>query len=314
MIASQFPNLEWLKKQIDTRFVNRKGLGNSTLANVGWPNVIINARTKFSHRPNIRGTLSLFTNISGTSFCKVDKHEVKINQQYYFLSNQDEEYTLNIDNQQVTETFNIHFGENLLEEVYEGLLTPADKMLDQKFEATRAVNFFNQLYFRDEMCNRLIFNIYQENKLGNFNSLWFEEQITQLLIYLLNNHRQVLKKVALLPPLKISTKLEMYKRLTLVRDYLHTYPEQNPDLDSLANLACLSKFHFLRLFKMAFGISPYQYLQNLRIEIAQELLMHTSLAINEIALKLGFENSSSFSRLFFQRMKIYPQSFRGLRV
>jgi AraC family transcriptional regulator len=310
MIAKEFPNLEWLKKQIDLRFANRKGLGNMDLKTGGWPNVIINARTQVAHRPDIKGTLSLFTNISGISHCTVDKRKVKVDNQFYFLSNQEEEYTLNIENQQVTETFNIHFGENLIEEVYQGLLAPADQMLSQHFKHKNGIYFFNQLYYRDETFNRLIFNIYQEHQAGNRNPLWLEEQITQLLIYLLHSRRRLLAVVERLPPIKISTKIEIYKRLALVIDYLHTYSHENPNLETLADLACLSKFHFLRLFKLAFQVSPYQYLQNLRLEKAKNLLKHSSLAVHEVALQLGFENSSSFSRLFFQRVKVYPQHFR----
>jgi AraC family transcriptional regulator len=81
-------------------------------------------------------------------------------------------------------------------------------------------------------------------------------------------------------------------------------------LDLLAAEACLSKYHFLRLFRTAFGLSPYQYIQHLRIEKARELLADTLISISDLAGLLGFDNSQSFSRLFFQKTGVYPTQYR----
>ena len=81
-------------------------------------------------------------------------------------------------------------------------------------------------------------------------------------------------------------------------------------LDQLAAEACLSKYHFLRLFRTAYGLSPYQYIQHLRIEKARVLLAGSVMPITDVAGLLGFDNSQSFSRLFFQRMGVYPTQYR----
>jgi AraC family transcriptional regulator len=78
----------------------------------------------------------------------------------------------------------------------------------------------------------------------------------------------------------------------------------------LAAEACLSKYHFLRLFRQAFGLSPYQYIQHLRIEKARGLLADPNLPITDLAGLLGFDNSQSFSRLFFQKTGLYPTQYR----
>jgi AraC family transcriptional regulator len=81
-------------------------------------------------------------------------------------------------------------------------------------------------------------------------------------------------------------------------------------LDQLAVEACLSKYHFLRLFRAAYGLSPYQYIQHLRIEKAKILLAGSTISIMDLAELLGFDNSQSFSRLFFQKMSLYPTQYR----
>ena len=72
---------------------------------------------------------------------------------------------------------------------------------------------------------------------------------------------------------------------------------------------CL-KFHFLRLFRQCYGLSPYQYLQEQRLSKAKYLLKSSALAIGEIADELGFENPNSFSRLFKLRTGYYPSEYR----
>ena len=303
IIHEKFPDLQWLKKQIATRF---EGVNNSK----GWSNVIINAHASVAERPDIRGPLSLFLNVSGNSWCSVDRHRARVDSDFYFLSNQGEHYTLEIESKTPVETFNIHFGENFMEEIFSSLVTPADRLLNNRFEKKDGIAFFSKLYRRDEHFNALVSHLYREHRAGNRSTLFVEEQLARLLGCLLQTHREVLKDVAKLPAVKQTTKAELYKRLSFSIDYIHSHYTENIDLEALAATACLSKYHFLRLFKLAFGLSPYQYLQQVRIEQAKSLLRFSEAPIYEIAVGLGFENASSFSRLFYQRVNTYPTQFR----
>jgi AraC family transcriptional regulator len=73
----------------------------------------------------------------------------------------------------------------------------------------------------------------------------------------------------------------------------------------------MSKFHFLRLFKIAFGLSPHQFLIGIRLEKVRQLLESSSLSITEMALLLGFPDASSFSRSFYRAYKAYPTAYRS---
>jgi AraC family transcriptional regulator len=91
---------------------------------------------------------------------------------------------------------------------------------------------------------------------------------------------------------------------------MHDVHDGRVELDAIAAAACLSKFHFLRLFKSIHHVSPYQYLQELRIQKAEQLLKRSNVSIVDIAQQLGFENSNSFSRLFLQHKGVYPSQYR----
>lgn len=71
---------------------------------------------------------------------------------------------------------------------------------------------------------------------------------------------------------------------------------------------CLS--YYSEWFKEKTGKTPTAYIQDLRIQQAKKLLLHTDLPIQEIAHQVGFERASSLTRLFRQRHYITPQEYR----
>ena len=312
MLLKEFPDLGWLKQQIDQRFQQRRAFNNLPLETDGFPNVIINTTIKEAYRPDIPGPISLFLNNTGTSYCTADGRKVCVNEEYYFITNRQQPYTLEIESRQPVETFNIHIGEHFSEGVLSALLTPADKILnDQLQQSVHTVAFHNRLYRRDDHFNELVHSLQQLQTATTFNKLLFEERMEKLLLHLLLQHRSVLKQADSLPPVKRSTKLELYRRLSMVTDYIHSCGNRPVELDEMAAVACLSKYHFLRLFKLAFGLSPYQYIQQLRLEKARQLLTRSSLPVQDIAGRVGFENSQSFSRLFYRRFGVYPSQYRA---
>jgi AraC family transcriptional regulator len=312
VIFHEFPDLTWLKRQIAHGFSNRLGWGNLPLDTEGFPSVIIHTKVRECWRPDIKGPFSFFLNIRGNSFCSVDRQTTRIDEDNYFVSNRFQLYTLRVEeNSGGTETFNIHFGEFFCESVFNSLVTPADRILDAGTEKQLSpFSFFNQLHRRDATFNTLIRAIMTSYKETGFDKLRFEEQLTALLSHHLQQHRNIAEIVNNLPPVRKATRVELYKRLSRAMDVLRSGFFGEISLDQLAAEACLSKYHFLRLFRMAYGLSPYQYIQHLRLEKARVLLSDSVIPITDLAGLLGFDNSQSFSRLFYQRMGLYPTQYR----
>ncbi|WP_431216430.1 helix-turn-helix domain-containing protein [Puia sp. P3] len=149
------------------------------------------------------------------------------------------------------------------------------------------VLFFNQLHRRDARFNAIITDLISSHKEKTYNRLRFEEQMTALLTYHLQQHDQIAEIVNNLPPVRKSTRVELYKRLSRSMDVLRSGFCGEISLDQLAAEACLSKYHFLRLFRGAYGLSPYQYIQHLRIEKAISLLRDSKVSINDLADRAG---------------------------
>ena len=82
------------------------------------------------------------------------------------------------------------------------------------------------------------------------------------------------------------------------------------DLPELSSLACVSKAHFIRSFKAAFGETPHRYLQRRRVERAMYLLRTTDRNVTDICMEVGFSSLGTFSRTFREIVGESPSQFR----
>lgn len=81
----------------------------------------------------------------------------------------------------------------------------------------------------------------------------------------------------------------------------------------LAKLSGYSAVQFRRLFAHYLGVSPQEYIQQYRLQVAQSLLTTTDLSISAIAESLGFSSLSYFTRLYKSKIGIVPTQHRQLR-
>jgi AraC family transcriptional regulator len=307
MYCREFPDLQWLKNQAEKRFDNQMGLGGR-LSTKGWPTVILNVQTNKTFRNDIRGPLSLFANLKGVSKVQTGNKTATIHEGFYYLTNHDEYYTLDIDTKSSTETFNVHFGEFWADQAFETITKNPNTFLDEPIFVTphQRLELHSKLNPKDEVFNQLIEAI--QNTAGE--NLPEQELLYALLVHLIKQDQSIAKAAHRLPALKNSTKQELLKRLHYATDYIYSFHHLDISLDELAEISCLSKFHFLRLFKVAFGKTPHQFITEVKIKKATELLKNQGIEINLIARQLGFQSASSFSRTFYNSTGYYPSQVR----
>lgn len=96
-----------------------------------------------------------------------------------------------------------------------------------------------------------------------------------------------------------------------IRFAMHEHWDQHLDLNVLAARQHVSYEWFRKAFKAVAGIAPGQYLLNLKIEKAAQMLLDTTLTIAQIADKTGFESEFYFSRLFKKKLGCAPGEYRS---
>lgn len=92
--------------------------------------------------------------------------------------------------------------------------------------------------------------------------------------------------------------LKLLRRLLRARDRMDSASHEEWPVKRLASVSGVSKAHFARSFKSAFGVPPHRYLLSRRIERAQALLRDTELPITEIAFQTGWNSLGTFGRVF----------------
>jgi AraC family transcriptional regulator len=100
------------------------------------------------------------------------------------------------------------------------------------------------------------------------------------------------------------------RRLRRVLDYMMSHLEDDIGLAELSEVACLSRFHFIRMFSARMGMPPHRYLGFLRLERAKTLLAVGDQSIAEISLICCFSSQSNFSRAFRRATSVSPLDYR----
>ncbi|MSU57604.1 MAG: AraC family transcriptional regulator [Pedosphaera sp.] len=84
------------------------------------------------------------------------------------------------------------------------------------------------------------------------------------------------------------------------------------DLDRLAEIAAISKFHFVRVFDETTGTTPHNFLACLRMQRAKERLLKSETSITDVCLEVGYNSLGTFSKTFSELVGVSPQEFRTM--
>jgi AraC-like DNA-binding protein len=91
--------------------------------------------------------------------------------------------------------------------------------------------------------------------------------------------------------------------------YIHGHISEHMSLAELAQIACVSRFHFARQFRVSTGLSPMAYITHIRIELAKWRLAQGDQPICRTALELGFFDQSHFTRTFRRATGQTPRDY-----
>lgn len=101
-----------------------------------------------------------------------------------------------------------------------------------------------------------------------------------------------------------------YRRIVQAKRYIDDHFTEDINLNDISDEANFSKYHFLRIFKKAYGKTPNEYLTEKKLEHARRLLETGTFSISEVCFKVGFESLGSFSSLFKRAVGDSPSVYR----
>ena len=113
--------------------------------------------------------------------------------------------------------------------------------------------------------------------------------------------------------MELYPKQYLYRRIVRAKLYIDENFSSPVDLKNVSGEACFSKFHFIRLFREIYGVTPHQYLTLVRVDRAARLL-ESGASVKEACFKVGFDSVGSFSGLFKRRIGVTPAAYQRARI
>lgn len=111
-----------------------------------------------------------------------------------------------------------------------------------------------------------------------------------------------------------STANSYHERLNRVLVHIQEYLDEPLTIERLAQVACLSPFHFHRIFAAHLRETVAEHIRRLRLERAATRLAFTGERVTDTALGAGYETPAAFTRAFRDRFGMSPSEFRGQRL
>lgn len=110
-------------------------------------------------------------------------------------------------------------------------------------------------------------------------------------------------------PLRATAQLPAW-RLRMAVDHMEAHLQQPFDLDRLADICGMSRFHFSRAFHNTTGSSPSRWFIRRRVELAKQMLREGDISIIEISLGVGYESPGHFAQVFRRETGMSPRAYR----
>jgi len=145
---------------------------------------------------------------------------------------------------------------------------------------------------------KLLQNIYDNSNSYRYEFLSAEELSIEVLNSIYKEQLIGNKIINCIKTKKLSTKEETLKRLLVAYEFIHDNIGESISTEELAFVSSLSKFHLYDSFKNAFGKTPHQYINRLKIAKAKEMLQNNEVSVSEVSDAFGYSDLSVFSKVF----------------
>ena len=263
-----------------------------------------NQQTRFSVRLGLEGTQTYLIN----------GETLKVNQDQFLVMNRGTEYDVLAEDGQETTMLAFCFNEGFVSDFVLNNSQSQMTLLDHHelyLEEGKELEFPLHTLLVDEQVKATINRVVKAKLALGTEETDDYALFNSILEMIVKNCKAAMHSFQGQDIVKSSTKVELYKRLSIARDYIHAHFTEDLNLAELSRVACLSPYHFHRAFKNTFNITPKKFVTHLRIERAKWLLKHKNQSVQMICQEVGFRDVSSFTRLFASHAGHTPSVYRN---
>jgi AraC family transcriptional regulator len=276
---------------------------------LGADNVVLQARARSHRVQNYAGPFSVKTVLRGEVAWIIGGRELVVDRSSFLIVSAGEAYSMNIDSPTAVETCCVFFAPGFVERVAMDCTSPLEQALDAPERMAPAMPYLSALHGDRERSLVDRVQSLARRCQGELTPSGFEEDFLVVAVELLQFYEQIRREAARVPAIRQSVRQELYRRLLLGREYMHSHVSGPLSLESVARAAGVSPFHFHRGFTHAFEQTPHTYVTELRLARARGMIEDGSRVI-DACLEAGFSSPSTFSKLFRSRYGEAPSAVR----
>jgi AraC family transcriptional regulator len=276
-------------------------------------NRICTSKLTYKNITEVNNNFSLHVNFNGNEKFVLNKKKLRLFPHTFLAINPGTLYSDIIDSGSPVQKLSISFGQGFIDDF---------KTSFAKKDSSFPDNYGNHLPSQNLTFNETIFPLLGDLKY-NIEHLTVlirsnckdELLLNEFLYHILLNYYTLYQKDMLfveesLKDLQFVTRKEIYRRLSLAKEYLYSNFDQKVNIYELSKYSCMSATHLIRSFRQAYHTTPHQFLINIRLKHAEFLLKNTSYPINKIVNTVGLDSPSTFIKLFKIRHKTTPLKYR----
>lgn len=234
-------------------------------------------------------TLSIKAAWGGRERFFLAEREVALDDDHWWVLNEGHRYASVLRNPRPMRSLAIFFRPGLAEEVAGARAQRGDAVLDDPAPAARPTAFAEHLRPHGGAMTAHLHALWDAVHDGQRSELWLEEQAMRLLDRLFDSEPAP-------SPARRSAQAELARRLHRAADFIDTCHREPLTLDDMAGVACLSRWHFVRHFRAAFGLAPYAFLQRKRARVARRLRAAGLADAEALAQASGFSSRFAMQR------------------
>jgi AraC family transcriptional regulator len=249
--------------------------------------------------------LSLNFNFDGLQLYHAGSRQYTVNPSRYLLINEGQSFKTSIKQNNENRMLTIAFQVGLPEHVYRVFSSSSEAVLADPFKIAERIDFFEGTHPITDRINSQINNLIINPESGEI----LQEKLNAILEDIIIEQFKLNRQALSIQKVKPSTRIEIFRRLQWSMEFLHDNFTSAITVEALANHACLSTYHFKRLFKEIYKEAPWQMIKRLRLEKSVTLLS-MGIPVKEVCKSVGWADPSSFVRLFKSQMKMTPHQLR----
>jgi AraC-like DNA-binding protein len=281
---------------------------NPPAALIGKQNVIFTG-TAFRHYAGpVFGSASVKSVVRGEGRWYSNDKCFRVQEGTWLLLNDGDEYTLEIDSLSPVTTFCVFFRVGYLGDALRYVSDGDGGLIDNA--ASTEIELAGGLRPRGSSITTLLLGM-REAIRGDVGEA--EDWFARIARSVVADHRARRRARDSMPARKAAVRAELQHRVQRAIDFILSNLREPVTTDQMAREACLSPFHFHRVFARHVGETPYQFLRRQRLLHAAALLRDRRLTLADIATEAGFESITSFVGAFRAQFGLPPARYRRER-